>query len=257
MRRRPEPVRLPARRQRPLIRELPPGRELSAATERWLVQGLTAALPDLRVARLFELRRDMLTDADHLVCAVSAEDGTAVGLLASSWTHLPSGRSCLHVTVQFIGVGYRHGSIFRHSWAALFARLRDDGHGFPDVVALKTYNPVVHCAMSAFGAHPEIGLYPAVASVGAATGDLTPVAAALVAEAAEAVAPGARFDRDHGVLRAVGRPADLYRRRPLSSAPDVDAYFAAHVDPGDRLLCLLHFSTPAAKQAVLTALGVS
>ena len=257
MRKQPEPVELPARLQRPLLRALQPGRELSTATEQWLVQGLTTALPDLRVARLFELRRDMLTDADYLVCAVGPEEGTAVGLLASHWMELPSGRSCLHVTVQFIGDRYRHGSTFRRSWAELFSRLRDDGRGFPDVVALKTYNPVVHCAMSAFGAHPEIGLYPLLDSIGAAAGGSTPVAAELVAEVAEAVAPGARFDRNHGVIRAIGRPTDLYRNRPLSSVADVDAYFAAHVDPGDRILCLLHFATPAAKQAVLSALGVS
>jgi hypothetical protein len=246
-------AQLSARSQRPLLRVLPPGRELSAATERWLVAGLAAALPDLRVRRLFALRRDMLTDADHLICAVDPEHGTAVGLLAAHWIVLPSGRSCLHVTIQFIGERQRHGSVFRRSWAELFTRLRDEGLGFPDVVALKTYNPVVHCAMSAFGAHPEIGLYPRVDP----SSGSTPVAPDLVAEVAEAVAAGAPLDADHGVIRAIGRPADLYLRRPVSAMPRVDAYFGAHTQPGDRILCLLDFTTSPAKEAVLTALGVS
>ncbi len=246
-------TQFPARSQHPLLRVLGPGRELSAATEQWLVAGLVAALPDLRVRRLFELRRDMLTDADQLICAVDPEHGTAVGLLASHWIVLPSGRSCLHVTVQFIGELRRHGGIFRRSWAELFTQLRDCGLGFPDVVALKTYNPVVHCAMSAFGAHPEIGLYP---RIDPGTGS-TPVAPDLVAEVAQAVAPGAPLDAEHGVIRAIGRPADLYVRRPVSSMPGVDAYFDTHTQPGDRVLCLLDFTTSPAKQAVLTALGVS
>ncbi|MYS19381.1 hypothetical protein GA0115240_107715 [Streptomyces sp. DvalAA-14] len=243
----------PARPRRPLLRALPPGRELSPATERWLIAGLVAALPDLRVRRLFELRHDMITDAEQLVCAVDPDSNRAVGLLAAYWTELASGRSCLHVTVQFIGDSYRHGSIFRRSWAELFTRLRDDGHGFPDVVALKTYNPVVHCAMSAFGAHPDIALYPALDP----RTETAPVDPRLVAEAARAVAPGARLDADRGVIRGIGLPLDLYRRRPVSSVADVDAYFGANLAPGDRILCLLHFRTPAGKQAVLTALGVS
>jgi len=50
---------------------------------------------------------------------------------------------------------------------------------------------------------------------------------------------------------------DLYRERPLSSAPEVNDYFGRHLRPGDRALCMLHVPTPAGQHAILSALGVA
>ncbi|GAA3044101.1 hypothetical protein GCM10020000_24530 [Streptomyces olivoverticillatus] len=139
---------------------LPPGRLLPPATERWIVDGLVTAMPDLRARELFAERRDMLTEADYVVAAVDRERDAVVALLTSRWAALPSGRSCLHVMTQFVGDAYRHGALFAASWAAHFRGLLADGHAFPEVIALKTYNPVVHCAMAAFAGHPDIRMYP-------------------------------------------------------------------------------------------------
>lgn len=228
---------------------LPPGRLLPPATERWIVDGLVTAMPDLRARELFAERRDMLTEADYVVAAVDRERDAVVALLTSRWAALPSGRSCLHVMTQFVGDAYRHGALFAASWAAHFRGLLADGHAFPEVIALKTYNPVVHCAMAAFAGHPDIRMYP----------DLTGAPRTpdpLAAEVAEALVPGHPFDAVQGVFPGIGRPRDLYRKRPLSSVPAVNAHFAARLEPADRLLCMLHVPTEAGRHAILTALGV-
>ncbi len=229
------------------VRALPPGRELDPATEHWIVDGLVDAMPDLRARELFTLRRDMLTEAEYIVLGVDRERDAVVSLLTSRWAKLPSGRTALHVMTQFVGDAYRHGAVFGHSWTAHFTRLLADGGPFPEVIALKTYNPVAYCAMNAFSGHPEISMYPDPAR---------PAASALAAEVAEAVAPGHPFDAAHGVLPGIGRPVDLYRQRPTSSAEAVNAYFAAHLEPGDRVLCVLHAPTAAGRHAVLRALGI-
>ncbi|WP_240134973.1 hypothetical protein [Streptomyces sp. MUM 178J] len=229
---------------------LPPGRELPPGTGAWIVDGLVETMPGLRMRELFALRRDMLTKAEYVVVGVDRELDRAVSLLTSRWAELPSGRRCLHVMVQFVGDAYRHGSLFGESWSAHFARLLADGRPFPEIIALKTYNPVVHCAMAAFSGHPDITMYPDLGGRHASG------APRLAAEVADALAPGAPFDPAGGVLRGIGRPVDLYRERPMSYVAETNAYFAANAAPGDRVLCLLHVPTRAGADSILSALGV-
>ncbi|MEV6021169.1 MULTISPECIES: hypothetical protein [unclassified Streptomyces] len=228
---------------------LPPGRDLPTATEKWIVDGLVLAMPGLHTRQLFTLRREMLTDADHVVVGVDRERDRVVSLLTSRWAGIPSGRPCLHIMIQFVGDAYRGATVFRESWALHFERLLAEGRPFPEVIALKTYNPVVHCAMAAFAGHPDISMYPDLAGKDDSQ-------EALAAEVAAALAPRAAFDPARGVLPGIGRPLDLYRERPLSHAPEANRYFAEHTEPGDRVLCLLHVPTPAGAHAILTALGV-
>ncbi|MFI9236773.1 hypothetical protein [Streptomyces sp. NPDC053079] len=232
---------------------LPPGRELRPQTERWIVDGLVTAMPGLRARELFALRRDMLTEAEYLVVAVDPRRDAVVALLTSRWAPLPSGRPCLHVMTQFVGDAYRHGSVFGRSWAAHFARLLAEGRPFPEVIALKTYNPVVHCAMNAFASHPGCRLHPDLTGAGAS---LRPPRA-LLGEVAAAIAPGCPYDAERGVFPGVGRPVDLYRERPLSSVDAVNAHFGKHLEPGDRMLCVLHAPTAAGQHGILTALGLA
>ncbi|MCC9308319.1 hypothetical protein LN042_14680 [Kitasatospora sp. RB6PN24] len=229
---------------------LPPGPELPPGTEKWIVDGLVETMPGLRMRELFELRRDMLVDADYIVAGVDRERDLVVSLLTSRWVTIPSGHACLHVMVQFVGDEYRNGPVFGRSWSVHFARLLADGRPFPQVIALKTYNPVVHCAMSAFSGHPDITMYPDL------SGRLDPGAAALAAVVAGALAPGAPFDPARGVIAGIGLPVDLYHERPTSYVPEANAYFAANAEPGDRVLCMLRVPTRAGAHAILAALGV-
>ena len=224
---------------------LPPG-TLSADTAEWLVTGLVAALPALKLRELFELRRDMLLDADYVVAAVDRPRDQVVGVLTSRLVELPPGRDFLHIMVQFVGEGYRQGTVFRRSWASHFTRLLAERVPFPEVIVLKTYNPVAYCAMRAFSRHPEIGFYPGNAGL-----------RGLAAEIAANLSPDHPFDPGTGVISGVGVPVDLYRERPESSAAEANDYFARHLQPGDRALCMLHVPTPSGQHAILSALGVA
>lgn len=227
---------------------------LSARDERRLVDGLVAALPDLRMRELFELRRDMLVDADYLVATVADGDDQVVGVLASKWVELPSGRRCLHVLMQMVGGQHRRGVVFRRSWARHFGQLLREGAPLPEVVVLKTYNPVAYCAIRAFARAPETAFYPDVDSGGGVVPD--PRLERLAAEAAATISPAHAFDPATGVIRGVGEPKDLYREVPLSSVGSVNTYFGRAARPGDRVLCLLHVPSAAGWRVILPALGL-
>ncbi len=232
------------------VRCLPSGRRLPADTVEWLVAGLVDALPSLKMRELFELRRDMLTDADYIVATVDTSRDQVVGLLTSRWVTLPSRTPCLHVMVQFVGEKYRHGTVFRRSWSRHFSLLLAEGRPFPDVLALKTYNPVAYCAMLAFSGHPDVGFFPG--------GGTAPEAGLrrLAAEVAATVSPGHAFDPETGVISGVGVPTDLYPALPVSTMAAVNEHFARNVRPGDRVLCLLHVPTSEGCNSILAALGL-
>lgn len=205
--------------------------DLTPQSLEWLTDGLAAALPSLRMRGLFQARVDMFSEAD-LITVVLAGD-TVVGALASRWCALDSGTRFLHVTAQFVADAYRHGGVFRQSWRSHFAGILESGHEFPGLFALKTYNPVVYCAMRTFAAAPGTIFYPGTDEP--ASG----VPAVPVAEIARVVAPGRPFQPATGVIASAGSPADLYAEMPLSRDEAVNAYFARSLRPGDRILCVL------------------
>jgi hypothetical protein len=221
--------------------DLPAG--LSPDREAWLVDGLVAALPSLRLRQLFELRRDMFTRADLITVAVNQLSGDAVGALSSRWDVTRHGDRFLHVTTQFVGDDYRHGAVFRQSWERHLGAICTGQYGFPAVTALKTYNPMVFCAIRALSRIEGVSFYPQLE--GGPGG--WPGMYWLADEIAATIAPGHRFDRGAGVISGAGVPADLYPELPRSADPAVNEYFARSTRPGDRVLCLLTVPT---RQAV-------
>ena len=207
--------------------------ELSAADQDRLVEGLVQALPALRMRDLFAARRDMFTEAD-LITTARTPAGELVGVLASRWATLPDGTRFLHVTSQFVAEGHRHGVVFRRSWAEHLTRVSAGPWGFPTINVLKTYNPRVYCAMNSLTAVPGVSFYPVVD--GSAP---DPRVAGLAARISRVVAPVAAFDAATGVIEGAGVPADLYPELPRSANPSVNDYFARHVRPSDRILCVL------------------
>lgn len=197
----------------------------------WLTGGLAAGLPSLRMRGLFTVRVDMFSEAD-LITVVLAGD-TMAGVLASRWALLDSGPRFLHITSQFVAETHRHGEVFRSCWREHLAELTSGGGGFPFLSALKTYNPVVYCAMRSFTAAPGTTFYPPIDG-SRAEGLTLPVA-----EVARAVAPGRPFDQGTGVITAPGSPGDLYPSMPASRDSAVNDYFARLLRPQDRILCVL------------------
>lgn len=225
-----------------------PGHDWTAGTEQWLVDGLTAALPELRMSSLFATRRDMFRAADVITVATDTKTGTAVGALSSRWCALPSGRRFLHILTQFVGTRYQHGVVFRRSWHDHFTSLGT----VPELIVLKTYNPIVYCAMHAFTRIPGVMLYPDISSAGWQD----PVMANLAVQIAEAIAARHAFVPEMGVIQSVGIPQDLYRQMPQSSHELANAYFRAAAQPGDRVLCVLHVSCEQARERIRTAFSV-
>lgn len=222
------------------------GRDIGEADRERLLEGLAEALPELRIPELFALRPDILTSADQVLITRDRVTGAAVGLLTARSFRLADGARCLQAMVQFIGGAHRRGSVLRENWAQVLRTCAAED-GFPDVIALKTYNPVAYCAMRGLGRSEEV--YPALSE------PQDQRLAGYAAEIAARVAPDCAFDPRTGVVRGSGVPVNLYRSRPQSADPAADAYFAAHTRPGDRVLCLVRVGSPAGAERIMAGLG--
>jgi hypothetical protein len=145
--------------------------------------------------------------------------------------------------------------VFRSCWRAHLKGLLEAGQGFPYLSALKTYNPVVYCAMRSFTAAPETTFYPVIDGH---AGEEPAPEALPVAEVARAIAPGKPFDPATGVITAPGSPADLYPRMPGSRDAAVNDYFASRLRPQDRILCVLSVAPDGdGAPAILRAFGLA
>lgn len=223
--------------------------DLTPQAEEWLTAGLAAALPSLRMRSLFQARMDMFREAELITVAL---DGQAVvGALSSRWSRLPSGLPFLHITTQFVAETHRHGMVFRASWRQHFEDMLTGGGQFPGMFVLKTYNPVVYCAMRAFTGAPGVTMYPVV------TGAQDEAMTATAAQVAAVVSPEHPFEPGSGVIRGAGLPADLYPELPRSRDEAVNSYFDQVTQPGDRILCVLRVQGRDGADVILSAFGLS
>jgi hypothetical protein len=232
------------------ITNLIPAVELTAAREARLIDGLVTALPSLKMRELFAVRRDMFREADLITIAVDHATGSAVGALSSRWAELDSGARFLHVTTQFVGDNHRNGAVFRRSWATHLHAVRAGPNGFPRVIALKTYNPLVFCAMRTISRIAGVIFYPSLDGKPANSG-----AARLANRVAQAIAAGHPFDPATGIIGGAGVPKDLYSGLPRSADDAVNAHFADKTTPGDRVLCILLFPTQQSANKVMRFFG--
>lgn len=219
--------------------------ELGLAEDRWLQEGLVAALPDLRMAELFAAGPGLLREAEHLVVGVDRASGQPVSALGASWTATAAGRRFLHIGAQFVSARLRRGPVFSTSWLALLEDAVVTG-GFPVLSALRTYNPVAYCAMRAYGRLPGAVMYPEVGPAGQ-----DPDVTRLAGEIAASLAPAAPFDPDSGRLAGIGVPRGLYRGRPRCDDAAVNEHFERHTVPGDRILCVVHIRATATVDAIV------
>ncbi|MCO6005446.1 hypothetical protein NE236_10675 [Actinoallomurus purpureus] len=235
------------------ISNLAPSHGLAPDVEEWIVDGLTEALPALRMRSLFTLRRDMLRDADLITLAVETPRRSVVGALSSRWCTTPAGGGFLHIMTQFVGERRQgDGIAFAGTWGRHIEGIYESTSEFPELWVLKTFNPIVYCAMRGFTRVPDVAFYP---DIYAERQD--PRIVRTAERVAAIAAPGHTFVPSTGIIRGAGEPADLYPWLPESRDEKVNDYFAATTLPGDRMLCMLSIPTPEAAETILRMFGLT
>ncbi|MBV9252529.1 MAG: hypothetical protein JO227_25220, partial [Acetobacteraceae bacterium] len=226
---------------------------LNAACEHDLQNSLADAVPDLRIEEMFRWRPGLLRTYDHLLVA-RAPNGTIAGVLGCTWRACAQ-LSLLHVGIHMIASQYRRSGLFSELWRHEITEVLPREPYRPSLVGVKTYNPIVYRAMQTFARLAGGQLYPDVD-----TNKQDPELVKLATQASMVLAPEHAFDATTGALRAVGMPPDLYQDIPGIEGQPVRQYFQRHLNPGDRLLCLLRFpgfDDPAGAHQLFSSLAVA
>jgi hypothetical protein len=234
------------------VLELPRGPELTGETSAWIIDGLEAAMPSLNIREYFQAKGSTLSDCDFVVVAVERDSERIISTLTSRWHGSEGGgRAFLHLKILMIAPRYQKTRLINDVWAFHLARVCESRFGFPYVIALRTYNPVVFGAMRIFTRIEGIRMYPEIAIE-----KQDPDLARLAREIAAQISPGLDFVVETGVVRRAGVPPDFYPAMPSSRRSDVYEYFRRHLAPTDRLLCLLVVESEAAKHRALHLFGI-
>ena len=226
----------------------PVHRPLDKRTRASIVDGISEALPRLRMRELFLQRPEILEEADHLILAADAAG--VVGLTTSVRRSGVRGETFLQVPIQMIGERKQRSTLLKRMWAIHLRALLEDPDRLPARIAMRTCNPSAYRALSTFASLPGGDLYPVIG--GSASTRMCEVACRIAA----ALHPTLPFDPRDGVLHDVGRPRDLYPDIPRSGHFRIDEYFAGRLRPSDRLLVVLELPSGPGIERLLRRLGL-
>ncbi|NUT53635.1 MAG: hypothetical protein HOV94_41060 [Saccharothrix sp.] len=228
------------------IRYLGNGNSLDTARRARLGAELAAAMPRHEVAHYLGAKPAILAESDHVV--VAEADGACVGLMAATDRHA-DGLDFTYIETLLVGERLHGSGLALGLVSALFDGVVRALGDFPELVAMKTYTPKAYLMMRRFALGGDITFYP--------TPD-APGDAAIPARLAAALSPGCVFRPGTGVVHGGGGQISsrFWRDAPRSGVAAVDEFFAREVGERDRLLCVVHAPTPAAKGVLMAALRI-
>ncbi|MBB5957153.1 hypothetical protein FHS29_003746 [Saccharothrix tamanrassetensis] len=229
------------------IRYLGNGNSLDTARRARLAAELAAAMPRHEVDHYLRAKPAILAESDHI--AVAEARGACVGLMAANRLSA-DGLDFTYIETLLVGERLHGSGVALGLVASLFAGVVRELDDFPDLVAMKTYTPKAYLLMRRFALGGDIVFYPSLDG---------PVDAGIPARLARALSPGCEFRAGTGVVHGGGGriSSRFWRDAPLSGDTAVDGFFAREVGERDRLLCVVHAPTPAAKGALMAALRIS
>lgn len=228
------------------------GQAFAPGIKEWIVRGLIAALPDLKMEEFFRIKKNWFSEFDCLILAVESKTGQLVAALASRWHQHERRPFFLHVTTQWITHRYQLSSLLKHMWAFHLQMLNRGPFGFPSLWALKTCHPAAFSALRLFARLPGVYFYPDIEAK-----QQDPSMAELARKVASRISLNLKFSADTGVIRGASVPAGFYSALPTTGKPKLARYFREHLSVDDRILCLLRISDEAAKRRILALLGAS
>ncbi|WP_420118515.1 hypothetical protein [Micromonospora sp.] len=211
---------------------------------------LARSMPRHRVADYLTTKQHILRESDHLVAAETAQG--CVGLVAATERD-PDDRPFTYVETLLVAEEHHGGTVAFGLVSRLFREITRRRGEFPELVAMKTYTPKAYTVMRRFTVHDDIRCYPSLD--GSDPDEVRRLAGRLAAQ----LSPECRFDPRTGVIVHGGGTvgSDFWQYRPRSGNRRVDAFFSAEVGEFDRVLCLVHAPTPAARAALTAALRIT
>lgn len=207
-----------------------------------IASDLASAMPDYRVADYFRAKPDIVGSQSGVVLATDRETGRVVALLVAT-RHSIETAGYVSLDTILVAQQYQRTTLSARMLTCLVKGMATSSLELPSFLMLTTGNPTSYCMASSFIRLADARVYPRI------TGDQDPGDASLAATLAKIHRPLFSFCKRTGVLAggAGSVPPDFYPQVPISRNREANAYFARHLGPSDRLMCLMIFPDTQAK----------
>jgi hypothetical protein len=216
-----------------------------------IVPALAAGLPQLKIHEYFDVKKQLLYNADFVLTAFEPDTGVLAGILGASVYQgvVPF----IHICFLFIVEVFQRSVVIQILFNNLLREMGTTVDNFPSVVALKTPNPRSYRALRAVASFGGAVLYPRLEL------PQVPEMTALAIEISRQLDPNIVIDSETGILRdaAAGVPEDFYDEFPQTSDDKVNAYFREKMTPRDRLLCVLSVTSREVASHILRGFGIT
>jgi hypothetical protein len=208
-----------------------------------LIANLDAGMDGFGVTQYFQSQPGIFEKYDHLALAIDSETDKVVGLLASCWIETPN-LNFLYLWTAMVSDDYRGTYLFNALMKVFLAGVfSDESHPFPEVIATKTYNPVVYQILKSWSNNIDgVALYPDL--VGTTKGsELASTALTVISN----IGKGLGVDIETGVVRngQASVAPDFFPQMDMSRDPVVNTHFKKFLTRNDQILCVMKIEEKA------------
>jgi len=223
---------------------------LPEGKRRWIVDTLVPAMPRHEVAQYFRVKHALLNEAAHL--SVASQDGLCAGVAALSGHDLADGRRMAYIETLLVAEAFHQSRTTFRLLSNVFASWSRQESAFPDVVAMRTYNPRTYVLMRKFALEDgATNFYPALSTPNVQHEATATLVAVRVAE-------GHVFEASSGIVLggSVGVSNGFWHESPSCGDSKIDTFFYRRMTANDRLLCFVDTSSCRAKYHAMRKLGL-
>ena len=204
-----------------------------------IVNDLANELKDFDVDQYFENQPRVFDDYTHVALMWCKQTKSYCGMLASKSLNTPD-FNFLYLWTAMLADRYQRTNAFKRLAQVFFNHVFiDPRHPFPNLIAAKTYNPVVYKLLRLLGTvHKKSMFYP-----GIGTDKDQDVMRIIAKKIIHCINPTLKFDSFTGKVfggQASVAP-DFFPRMDMSSDDIINSYFKEHLTRDDQILCIIRF----------------
>lgn len=215
---------------------------------RWIRDSLVKSMPRHEVNNYFDVKGDEILNSSFL--SVASREGQCVGVIALSKKNI---RECtiLYVETILMAESFHRSGLAAKLINSVFQGVYNTGEGFPDCIAMKTYNPITYVMMKKFS-RSECAFYPLISQKNSDENIL------LAKKISSLVASDCQLDELRGIVYGGGGSVsnNFWQDPPKSGDYFVDNFFQNQMTASDRVLCFININHEEDKQYVMSRLGI-
>ena len=227
------------------------GKVYPTSLKQKVIADLKKNMPDYGIEQYFATQAHIFEQADHMAMAVDRKTDEFVSMYAGRWFEQQDIRF-LYIWTAMVGNAYRGRRVYTSTRSVFYNGVCRSRFPFPQLVAMKTYSPLIYTAYAAFSRVQGVTVYPNLYDMAHPRPELR----ALAGKVAALLCPKQPYDENLSILRgaqaAVAPDYHPYMQKTDNAV--IWEFFAHNLTRADQVLCLVDIPEHA-REALLERNG--